>query len=125
MKRAVFYCLIFFIMTSVFTISLPADDLAKRKEYLAQLQRVLPQERPEKGRVSILDETWQDWLTRTGELPPNFDSLPYIPQLPDPLVLEQDGMKIPIQTFQQWQQQKQWIRKEIKHWRIKSMALYK
>ncbi len=52
-----------------------ADDATtRRRGYLAQLRRVLPESKP-----------WEEWLDKTGELPPDFDSLPSIPDLPDPL----------------------------------------
>ena len=30
-------------------------------------------------------EYWNDWLKETGELPPDFDRMPSVPHLPDPL----------------------------------------
>jgi len=95
----------------------PADeDLAKREAYLRQLLPVLSPERTDRGHPSPLDETWLDWQKRTGELPPDFDAMPSIPFLPDPLVLERDGVDIPITTKDQWLEKRQWIEKEIQHW---------
>ncbi|RKY03375.1 hypothetical protein DRP77_06240 [Candidatus Poribacteria bacterium] len=45
-----------------------------RKEELERLLRILPKSEP-----------WERWLRESGELPPDFDSLPSIPDLPDPL----------------------------------------
>jgi len=91
-------------------------DLPARQMYLKRLLSVLPPERPERGRVSPLDATWQDWLNRTGELPPAFDSLPSLPFLPDPLVLDEGRKNIPIQTFAQWDEKRQWMKSEIQRW---------
>ncbi|MFC1563258.1 alpha/beta fold hydrolase, partial [candidate division KSB1 bacterium] len=91
-------------------------SLAKRKAYLEQLLPLLPAERPEQGRVSPLDATWKDWLGRTDELPPDFDSMPSIPFLPDLLVIDEGGKNIPITNTRQWLKKREWMNKEIKHW---------
>lgn len=95
-----------------------ADDSTteKRQAYLKQLQSVLPEEHPDRGRVSPLDATWQDWLNRTGELPPDFDSTPSLPFLPDPLVLDEGGKNIPVHTMSQWEEKRAWMRSEIQRW---------
>jgi cephalosporin-C deacetylase-like acetyl esterase len=36
---------------------------------------------------------WEDWLARTGALPPDFDTLPRVPGLPDPLAFA-DGRRV-------------------------------
>jgi len=91
-----------------------------RQEYLQQLLRVLPEDHytsPEdhqpgasNPRVSPEDFTWGDWQKRTGELPPDFDELPYRQFLPDPLILDEGGKNIPVKTIEQWN----WKREEIK-----------
>ena len=63
-------------------------------------------------RVSLQDSSWSDWQKRTGELPPDFDSLPSFCDLPDPLVLN----GVPVSTSSQWEQKKEWIRKEYQYW---------
>ena len=85
---------------------LAGDDTAVRQQYLKQLRLVLPPEMPGRGRVSPLDATWAGWLKRTGELPPNFDKMPSIPFLPDPLVLDEGGQNIPVKTTEQWRQKR-------------------
>jgi dienelactone hydrolase len=92
------------------------EDKEKREMYLKQLLPLLSSDRTDKGRPSPLDETWLDWQRRTGELPPNFETMPSIPFLPDPLILEKDGVKIPVTTREQWMEKRQWIEKETKHW---------
>ncbi len=69
-------CLTVFFIQFVWPMSVDVlgDDLPARRQYLQQLLSVLPPEKPQRGQVSPLDATWQDWLKRTGELPPDFDA---------------------------------------------------
>ena len=63
-----------------------------RRQTLDELLLMLqPSRTPANGRINAHDRTWEDWLRRTGELPPDFDAMPSIPDLPDPLVLREDG----------------------------------
>jgi len=91
-------------------------DSSKRKADLAKILEDLPPERLSNGRVSFLDETFKDWLTRTGELPPDYDSLPSIPFLPDPFIKDEGGENIPITTMAQWKEKRQWMKKELQHY---------
>ncbi len=61
-----------------------ADDagLARRQAYLAELRRMLPP-----------SPAWEEWLHRTGELPPDFETLPARAELPEPLRFE-DGRPV-------------------------------
>src|SRR5690606_13637765 len=61
------------------------------------------------------DQTWYDWAKRTGELPPDFESLPSIPFLPDPLVIDEGGKDIPVENLSQWQEQKEYFEEQVKH----------
>jgi pimeloyl-ACP methyl ester carboxylesterase len=47
---------------------------AVQQELLNEMLRIFPKSEP-----------WEQWLKRTGELPPDFDALPSTPFLPDPL----------------------------------------
>lgn len=49
-------------------------EIASPARTLERLRHILPQSQP-----------WEDWLSRTGELPPDFGALPSNPGLPDPL----------------------------------------
>src|SRR5438552_2512984 len=51
-----------------------AQTNLKQKQVLEEMLRVFPKSEP-----------WEAWLQKTGALPPDFDSLPSIPFLPDPL----------------------------------------
>ncbi|MBN1420181.1 MAG: acetylxylan esterase [Planctomycetes bacterium] len=59
-----------------------AEIEARRKAALDQLLRILPK-----------SEAFERWLAATGELPPDFDALPRLPGLPDPLAAA-DGAKV-------------------------------
>lgn len=90
------------------------EDVNNRKAYLKQVASWLPG--GGRGAVSRLDASWQDWLKRTGELPPDFNAMPSMPFLPDPLILDEGGKNIPIKTVEQWQQKRKWIEQQAKHW---------
>jgi pimeloyl-ACP methyl ester carboxylesterase len=76
---------------------------SERKQELDRLLRILPKSDP-----------WEKWVEETGELPPDFDSMPSIPGLPDPLLMEKAGRSVPITTPQEWQQRRGEI-KELFH----------
>lgn len=96
---------------------------SKRQDYLDELillQRPHPTDRPRNiaasfVRLSYQDSTWLDWVKRTGELPPDFDALPSIPFLPNPLILDEGGKNIPVKTLSQWNEKRAWIKQEVKH----------
>jgi dienelactone hydrolase len=68
---------------------------AKRKAELAWLLRTLPKSEP-----------WEQWLQKSGELPPDFDALPRSAALPDPLVEDQNGHKVRITRAADWPRQR-------------------
>lgn len=92
--------------------------LARRKRYLETLQEILPRTTTNEltGRMNGGDKNWEAWVTRTGELPPDFDSMPSNNFLPDPLVRVEGPRSTPITTIEQWAQQRQWIRSELERW---------
>ena len=67
------------------------------------------------------DKDWEAWIARTGELPPDFASMPSNNFLPDPLVRVEGTLQTPITTMEQWNQQRQWIRSETERWIYGSM----
>lgn len=119
--------IIFMIMTffagHVSNTACAQQDL-KRYEYLQQLIKVLPGDeytspddyRYSNPRVSPEDFTWSDWQQRTGELPPDFDELPNRPFLPDPLIIDEGGKNIPVETLEQWSIKRKEIKKLAQYW---------
>ncbi len=94
-------------------------DIAKRQKYLQELLQIMNKRANKKAynaAITVKDSTWLDWQKRTGELPPDFDKMVSMPFLPDPLVLNKDGKEIPIKTIEQWQEKREWIKKEFQHW---------
>lgn len=71
----------------------------KNKVLLEQLRRILPE-----------SNEWEEWLENTGELPPDFDSLPSHPEPPNPLIRYENGKEIPVKTLDEWAR----YREEIK-----------
>ena len=96
------------------------DDaaLARRREALAILRKVLPPTtRLAAGRrVTPYDKSWEEWVDRTKELPPDFDSMPSRPELPDPLVMEENGRRVRITTVSQWRRQRDLLRDGLEKW---------
>jgi dienelactone hydrolase len=81
------------------------------------LQKVLlPSRTNFNGRINALDRSWEEWVRRTGELPPDFASMPSIPDLPDPLLMRENGRTLPVRTPEDWARQKRWLREQIEHW---------
>lgn len=93
-----------------------ANDTAKRKALLTEIINLLPPDNLNNGTVSSLDKTFNDWLQRTGELPPDFDKLPSINSLPDALVFDEGKRNIPVRTGGQWQNRKKEIAEKLQYY---------
>jgi pimeloyl-ACP methyl ester carboxylesterase len=79
----------------------------KRREDLDVLLRILPPTTTNfTGRINAYDKTWEDWVRRTGELPPDFDSMPSDPGLPEPR----------LTTWEAWSREQQRIRALFEQW---------
>lgn len=74
----------------------------------AQQPQLTPSRPPHAGRINAIDKTWEDWQRRTGAQPPDFDSLPSRPFLPDPL----EGVSSP----EGWKKRRDEIRALFEHW---------
>lgn len=95
----------------------------KQKASLELILKVLPPDQlneisafDDRGRLSFLDRTFTDWLKRTGELPPDFDQMPSLPFLPNPLIIDEGGKNIPVETPEQWQEKREWMKKQLQHY---------
>jgi len=115
-----------FVIALFLSASVSGQKDMTRKEYLEQLLKVLPPDvtvaagdqlpGTPPARVSPEDFTWRDWINRSGELPPDFDSLPSLPFLPDPLVIDEGGKNIPVSTMEQWKQKREQMTRDAQHW---------
>jgi dienelactone hydrolase len=92
--------------------------LERRKGYLETLEKILPRTTTNEltGRMNGGDKNWEAWVTRTGELPPDFESMPSNNLLPDPLVRVEGLTRTRITTLEEWAEQRQWIRSQFEHW---------
>lgn len=93
----------------------PADT-SKRRALLAEILNLLDNDLTHNGPVSYRDQTFKDWLNRTGELPPDFDKMPSIPYLPDPLVSDEGGRNIPVTNEQQWNEKRAWMKEALQYY---------
>ena len=96
-----------------------AQDAAteRRKRDLEHyLKTFLPSRTPPTGRINAHDKTWDEWVRRTGALPPDFQSMPSIPDLPDPLLMYENGRTRQVRTPADWEKQKKWLRSQIEQW---------
>src|SRR5690606_28060841 len=53
---------------------------------------------------------------RTGELPPDFDQMPSMPFLPDPLILEKNGKSMPVSTMADWKNKRQLLKSDLQYY---------
>lgn len=115
-----------FLVFFIFPLSLFAQEDLTPEEYLERALKVIPPDRTTPAsdqlpgtapaRISPQDFLWRDWQKRTGELPPDFDQMPSLPFLPDPLILDEGGKNIPVVTFQQWQLKRKEMSEQAQHW---------
>ncbi|MBY5959491.1 alpha/beta fold hydrolase [Membranicola marinus] len=114
------------VLLGICTVPIIGQEGMSREDYLQQLLKVLPEDRTRgpndqlpgtpPPHVSPEDVTWGAWLKRTGELPPDFDKLPTLPFLPNPLILDEGGKNIPVTTMAQWQKKRTWMTDQAQHW---------
>ena len=90
-----------------------ADSVENRTVFLKQLKDFVPKGIESDRTVSPIDKDWISWQMRTGELPPDFNSMPSIPFLPEPLILDEGGANVPIKTIEQWQEKTKQIKENI------------
>lgn len=126
-----YLCNIFLAVLVILLYAIPAGGfgdypesdstgLASRKASLELLLKVLPPDMQykgsgfdDRGTVSIYDSTFSDWLERTGELPPDFEKMPSIPFLPDPLVIDEGGRNITVKSMSQWEEKRDWMKEQL------------
>ncbi len=76
----------------------------ERRQYLEKLQQILPDV-----------PSFREWLEKSGELPPDFDALPRVNGLPDPLRFL-DGK--PVHTPQEWSRRRAEIRQLFEKYQL-------
>lgn len=96
----------------------PAER-SRREAYLAQLLRDLKLEADgplADPRLSNEYESWREWQADTGELPPDFERMPEIGRLPDPLRREVDGEWTQISTAAAWNRHRSRLGHQLQYW---------
>jgi hypothetical protein len=97
----------------------PEAVLARRREALELLNRIFGQTAQNvRGRINAIDKTWEQWVERTGELPPDFAAMPANAFLPDPLVIDPHGRKTRVQSAEQWRRQRESIKEQLQYWML-------
>jgi len=98
--------------------SFSQTNVERQQAYLKEILQLNIKQRfrANTRRVSLQDSTWEDWLKRSGELPPDFASMPSVPMLPDPLLYNRNGEMRRITTVAQWRDQREWIKKQYQEW---------
>ncbi len=98
----------------------PAEAQARRKQYLQEILELYSPTWSDiartGGRVSAVDKSWEDRVRRTGELPPDFASMPANAKLPDPLTTIEHDRNVKVTTLAQWEKQRKWIRAQAEYW---------
>jgi pimeloyl-ACP methyl ester carboxylesterase len=108
--------LLWSVVIAAVALQTPSSTEARRQTLTELLQMLQPSRTPATGRINAFDKTWEDWLKRTGELPPDFDAMESIPDLPDPLVLKEEGRNIPVTSAELWARQRRSLREQVEHW---------
>lgn len=72
--QVVLFVLLGHLAWSAPSVEAPKPSLDKQKAVLKEMLQVLPK-----------DVAWERWLVASGALPPDFETLPSVPFLPDPL----------------------------------------
>ena len=85
----------------------PAEELIKL---------LRPSRTPADGRINAIDKTWEEWVLRTGAQPPDFDKMPSLAELPDPLLIREGPHAVKVTTPALWSVQKGLLRRDIEHW---------
>lgn len=90
---------------------------ARREQFLQETLRILsPSRPPHAGRINAHDQTWEDWQKRTGELPPDFATMPSVPFLPDPLAGVPEDRILPVIDSSSWEAKRAWIAGQAQQW---------
>lgn len=83
---------------------------ASPEQTLAEIRATLPKSEP-----------WEAWLEQSGEMPPDFDSIPSRAVLPGPLDAGRFGSETPIADAAQWPERRDQIMQSLHHWILGSI----
>jgi dienelactone hydrolase len=117
-RRSLVSPLLLICIVAALPLAIEGQSAAEsRRQTLEELLRILrPSRPPANGRINAVDRTWEDWVRRTGEMPPDFSAMPSIPELPDPLLLREDGRTLPVTTPEMWARQTRALRAQVEQW---------
>ena len=90
----------------------PAEELIKL---------LRPSRTPADGRINAVDKTWEEWVRRTGEQPPDFDKMRSVAELPDPLLIREGSHGVRVTTPALWKVQKGLLRRDVEQWMFGKM----
>lgn len=96
-----------------------AAERERRETYLDELLETIDVDADEYGaddRVSHRHASWTEWREDTGELPPDFERLPAVATLPDPLRREEDGEWTRIESRETWNRQRERLGDQLQYW---------
>jgi pimeloyl-ACP methyl ester carboxylesterase len=93
---------------STCSLLLLLGSLAWAQQATELLELLRPSRTTDTARINASDRSWEDWVRRTGEQPPDFDEMPSQPFLPDPLA--------GIQSKAEWRQKREQIREGYEKW---------
>jgi len=116
------FLVILFFCSFQFTYSQSQESTKEIKQmYLERLLSFFNEDdgvggNPRAIKVSPLDPDWTSWQKRTGELPPDFSTMPTIWQMPDPLVINEGSENIPVKNMGQWLQHREYLKQQVKYW---------
>lgn len=79
----------------------------KRRKWLAEIHRCIP-----------ACAEWEEWLARTGELPPDFEEMTSCADLPDPLARTVDGKTVRVKSAKEWAERRQELKGLVQQWLI-------
>ncbi len=110
-----------FIMFTFFLHLNGQSDRLKRSAYLDALLSILsPDDAGSSSYYTPVDSSWRDWLLRTKELPPNFESLsshPLLPPLIPPVDVE-GGFYL-----NHWDERRETLKQYVSQWLTGSMPI--
>ncbi|MEM8897170.1 MAG: alpha/beta fold hydrolase [Bacteroidota bacterium] len=107
-----------FMLLHALLMAQPTDR--KRQGYMDVLLNLFPDYKhpwAQQVPLSPLDSTFEDWVYRTGELPPDFSRLTSSYQLPDPITFRfSDSNGSSPSSAGTWFEQRNILKKGLKYW---------